>query len=46
MALNNLGIRYSQVGREAEIDAVWEQALALLSTDDREALQSLRGRHR
>lgn len=42
MALNNLGNRYSEVGREAELDAVWEQALARVSTEAREVLQALR----
>ena len=41
-ALTNLGVFYSEVGREAEIDAAWEKALAALSTEDRQALQTLR----
>jgi hypothetical protein len=44
-ALNNLGSRYREVGREDEIDSAWEEALAVLSTEARQALQALRVSH-
>jgi len=44
MALDHLGIHYREVGREAEIQATWEQASVGLSTEDRQILHFLRSK--